>query len=592
MKVICSLERLSQGEFDAKFGVALEKMCTRDHHCIETLLLDGLSIGFISTIQNESLSSICFETDSRLLLLLGYPNSLGGGVDALIHKHLAGGIEQLIEAIYQGVEGAFCILIKEANGEFYVITDPLGLFPLYQNSPSDDLSLTLSTEIKGLSVTNKEVQLCPKAFVEWVSIGATSGASCLVKTISRLESAKVYKFRVGNSKFVQKYTYWTYHKSSRTKLSSSVLDLAYESLKYEILSIAEHYENHTISLSGGFDSRLIAAILVSENIEVKSIAVSHPDEHGDLDGYLARLVASELKIKHTQTSPPKDFFSYINYFKYQNESELSNPGLSMFIAAVTQSMANYSQSMWNGLCVGAAFKLSGCSQNSLESYYKYMVKGDFASYLSRFSKFFNCEYSEAIEYEGSKLISDLSGKYGGDINGLATYIEDGRIRHRVAMNPIKVMANYTHPFTPGLSKPFLAAISDIPTPLRFSEKLHQEILARHFPRLYNIPVVSGGEVYIGGSVSPLVTAQLKYRRYILGHWRIKKLFKNNVNQATFEPTMSQTSCDILDQAEYSFGLREGFFHESFNSKEAEYKRLSSYALSFCSVFNAPQDVTG
>lgn len=78
--------------------------------------------------------------------------------------------------------------------------------------------------------------------------------------------------------------------------------------------------------------------------------------------------------------------------------------------------------------------------------------------------------------------------------GLTRFVIENRSRNRASMNPLKVYANRTNAFTPGLSKDFITHAAVIPFREKQQGRFYRDLFAKLDKRSLAIPVLSGGEL--------------------------------------------------------------------------------------------------
>ncbi len=385
-------------------------------------------------------------------------------------------------------DGAFAGIFWDAQRDILVVvTDCLGMQPLYMRHVEGEL--TLVSETKAL---NAEPDLA--AWGAFISIGHPIGTRSLASDLQRVPPASVLSYDCARRQLSIR-SYWRWPDPSDAWRHYDFL----KALEQDIRAYAAFGNPGTLLLSGGFDSRLLLFLLQRAGIPADALIVAHEDEHDDADGRLAETVAAMAGIAFRRAHPPTAFFSSPAYLEYLRASDVGYPSLDLFIAKVASQID--AAAVWDGLAPGFVFMPLHQPEGGFDAYLRREIRAPDSAIWRAAKTVFKPSVVEAmLEGFSHDLQSEIS-RLPQDMHGLARFVIENRSRNRASMNPLKVYANRTNAFTPGLSKDFMAHAATIP----FTEKQHGRFYRKLFAQLDKrslaAPFLSGGELLKGAGIS-------------------------------------------------------------------------------------------
>lgn len=383
-------------------------------------------------------------------------------------------------------DGAFAgVFWDEPRGILTVVTDSLGMQPLYMRHVNDELTLVSTT-----SAMHGDPDLA--AWGAFVSLGHPIGERSLMSGLQRVPPASILTWDSEQRRLgIRRYWHWP--EPSEAWRHFDFLDV----LERDIRAYAAFEAQGTLLLSGGFDSRLLLFLLKRARIPTEALIVAHTDEHDDADGRLAQAVAARSNMRHRKAHPPADFFSSRAYLDYLRASDVGFPSLDLFIAKVASQID--APAVWDGLAPGFVFMPLHQHEGGFDAYRQHEVRGRDSAIWRAAKSLFKADIVDAM-FEGfSDDFRNETSRLPQNMHGLARFVIENRSRNRASMNPLKVYANQTDAFTPGLSKDFMNHAATIP----FAEKRHghfyRNLFARLDRRALAMPFLSGGELMRGSS---------------------------------------------------------------------------------------------
>lgn len=246
--------------------------------------------------KSDAQSSVSFPrrgSQGNVLAIAGVPINLDESLDACLTKAAVGGYEQAIKQLTH-LDGAFVAVFWDGKAhKLAVVTDPLGLQPLYIARP--DEGLLIASELKAFPASGfMATEMDPAGWGAFISFDFSIGRRTQLAGVSRVEAANVLLYSPATDK-LETRCYWSLPETSRDMGLKDVdigqlLDVA----RREVKSYVTHSQTSSLLLSGGFDSRLIMSLLHEDGIHCAAVILEHQDELFGLDGRLAVRVAKKF----------------------------------------------------------------------------------------------------------------------------------------------------------------------------------------------------------------------------------------------------------------------------------------------------------
>lgn len=378
-------------------------------------------------------------------------------------------------------DGAFAGVFWDAQRDvLVVVTDCLGMQPLYMRHAQGEL--TLVSDTKAL-----EAEPDLAAWGAFVSIGHPIGSRSLADGLQRVPPASVLTYDCARRQLsIRRYWHWP-EPSDAWRGYDFLQALGRDMRAYAALGGAG-----TLLLSGGFDSRLLLFLLKRAHIPADAMIVAHQEEHDDADGRLAQAVAKLAGMEFRRVTPPADFFSSPAYVEYLRASDVGYPSLDLFIAKVASQID--SGAVWDGLAPGFVFMPLHQPEGGFDAYLQREIRGPDSAIWRAARILFKPDVVEAMSAGFSQDLQDEIARLPHDMHGLARFVIENRSRNRASMNPLKVYANRTNAFTPGLSKDFMAHAATIPFEQKQHGRFYRALFAQLDKRALAVPFLSGGEL--------------------------------------------------------------------------------------------------
>lgn len=376
------------------------------------------------------------------------------------------------------------ILLDEAAGRLVVATDFLGIQPLYWSR--DRSGLRLSTGTRALPAGAPDLA----AWGGFLGLGVTLGDRTLTEGITRVPAASIVVIDLATAAVVDSRRWWRLERPGRDASTATIGD-AFDDSMDRAVAAARH--DHTLLLSGGFDSRVMACALKRRDVPLEAVIVSHADENFDADGRYARAIGRMLGIPCRFRRPDPGFFSSPAFLDYLFASDGEVPGLDLFITQVGQFVPP-DRTVWDGLLPDKALKPANDPPTGFAPYLAAKVRPWEAPVWEAARAVFGTDCARAM-WDG--LQADLREETAQDADdpaGVAAFMLRNRARNRIAVNPFKVFQQTAQPLTPGMTRAFIEATLPLPAERKAGGRLYFDLLRRLMPEALSIPIASGNSL--------------------------------------------------------------------------------------------------
>lgn len=281
-------------------------------------------------------------TDSWILAVGTVVDALDISPDFTLAKLLDDYLN-LGDKVFSRLDGQFALLIYDAVAKVTkVITDPFGMIPVYFGKKNDQIFVSTSGLAVASELQSEMNDFGARAFILY---GDTFGDT-IWQNVHLVAPATVLRIDVNG---VHQSTYWSYEVDqnlSRLSESQSV-DCMIESFSNSLKQILEKEGEVWLSLTGGLDSRTIAALANYSKIPFKTYA------HGPLDSrdvFLAEHISHKKGWDYEYFRLPDDWgkqrSSWFDFVLGQVDGHLDVIKMSRTIREQTIKAQQMNVSLW------------------------------------------------------------------------------------------------------------------------------------------------------------------------------------------------------------------------------------------------------
>jgi len=494
MKLAACFRNDEQQSPSALVGAMTEAMRLFDHQSTGIRQADGGALGYVAAGLPARLGGwMEREHGGNRLLLAGVPLPPSGPLEALLAEVVASD-HRRAASILGTLDGVFAALFWDArHRRLVVVTDPFGIQPLYM--VRDGRSLMLASELRALCAAGIPVAMDAAGWGQFFSVGNTLGNTTMLHGVSRVPGATVLDYAPATGALDQR-TYWEW-----VARRPDVVDLGHvptgeivEILRHEVERYARLSDVSTMLLSGGFDSRIVLAVLRKLGLPTEAISLSHANEQQGADGRFATRIAEAFGVPLSLVPTERDYYSSAAYAGYLTQSEVVAPSLYLFIAQLSERIGPEMHAIWDGFFCGFGLNEAGYPADSFDAFRRHKVAEPGAPVWAAMKRVFASSVYEALR-EGAEtsLRREMAG-YSDDAEGVWRFTFLNRGRHRIGPNPVKVYANHVLPFTPGSSRRYWETVARISAPLREAHGVYFQIFEKQLPEALGVPFVSQGGI--------------------------------------------------------------------------------------------------
>lgn len=232
-----------------------------------------------------------FEDSNYILFYSGLPIDVSQKISA----HNAEDLLNYFEDKKYDLEGqASIIRFNKLNYNTDIITDLLGMEQVYYYHNQDQLIVSNNIKLIETTTNCNEVDLIGAAY--YLTIGWVADKYTLRKHIHLIRGGRHWKWDSCKKTIIEKIYFdpSLIKINSKNVLNKREIKVLYKNMQ-NYLVLLEKYFDLECPLTGGYDSRLVAALLIDKNIKSKYYTAGNP-EHPDVK--IASLIASEFSLPH------------------------------------------------------------------------------------------------------------------------------------------------------------------------------------------------------------------------------------------------------------------------------------------------------
>jgi hypothetical protein len=441
------------------------------------------------------------DPQGNVLMISGVPIDLHGSLEQTLQTIIAADYRTAARSL-SALDGAFAAVFWDnQHRRLVVVTDFLGMQPLYIVHQKE--LLLLATELKGLGASGQvALEPDPAGWGAFLSFGHFIGPHTSLKAVQRVDAGSVLVYDPCHSSL--ETTHYWHWPAPNARLNQSTWDTGplVDALRQSVHGYMVHNPCGTVLLSGGFDSRLILALLHQSHAAPRALILRHQDEHLDADGRFATRIAKRLQIEYELVTPQKSHFSSAAYLDYLVMNEVTTPSLYLFIAQVSAYIKPDMQAVWEGVFPGYTLPTPRQPPGGFAAYLRQACKGWDSGIWQAAAHVFARPLVEHMYEAFRQSLKTEKARYPDDGFGVSQFIIRNRTRNRTGPNPLQVYANHVLPFTPGLTKEFWDLIAVIPFEAKADFKLYLDLYQRHFPAARAVPFISGAKLVKGRGFDP------------------------------------------------------------------------------------------
>lgn len=379
------------------------------------------------------------------------------------------------------INGAFCCtLYNKKTKELSLFNDLFGIKKLFYFK--NDISFTVSDDISSImNFHNEKFHTNFEAWCEIATIGYTLGNKTVTREIVALYRTEVITLNLSEWAVSSLY----YDRLRDIKIDPSiayddalqnVIGLLDDSLQ-EVLTRYSDCEK-IVTLSGGWDSRLLSAMLKRKGVSFKT-KTANLDTGNSKDYSYAKLAAEYLDVENQFVDLDSDYFEreLEDYLCEVDFSSTLHPWLKNFLDKVNIAPKSVNFDGLGGDNLLRAGNVIIEYQTTDELYRKLKVYSPHNSVTWPINR--------TMENIVKKNIAEECLRYASCDNSFLFFIIDNRYMRNISYS-IKIQNKKMQSVTPFLYRPLVEYILSLPVEVRYSENFYPDIMERVCPGLSQV----------------------------------------------------------------------------------------------------------
>jgi hypothetical protein len=285
-------------EAEGLFRRAIHGIQARKQQVPNSTIFNGWSCAVSFPRWNGSGSSIVSDPRTgSWLTVVGtcFHPSGDSSPESLLRHYLSTDVDRLC----RDLEGFFVVIVGDGRTrEITVITDVIGSCHLYVRQLGSAAALSTSSLVLACL---GDVSPDPMGCQEFLGTGVIYEDRTIYREVKKLPPATIVKFSRGTK--IDQQQYWAMSRLSPESLTGKkATDTLWQALLSAATRINKQFDNVACDLTGGYDSRVIAAAFVSTGKKFVTV-VSGPPESADV--LVSRGLAAMLGMEHLHYAPPE-----------------------------------------------------------------------------------------------------------------------------------------------------------------------------------------------------------------------------------------------------------------------------------------------
>jgi asparagine synthase (glutamine-hydrolysing) len=248
--------------------------------------------GWLTVLEGHLHGTTAPERDARLATLA---EGLAAGDHASLKRQLG---RLLLDDDFEGV----LLLRRKDTGETVLVNDYLGRFPLFfRERPAFVLSRELGFALKAAG----DIVPDRVAAAQYLALGYCFGGRTLFSQVNRLPAATMVRLAPGEKPDIQSLFILNLDEHTRAGNSLRVNAEELAALFNEACKARTGSSANVLSLSGGLDSRAVAAALATQGTPFHLASFDDGREHTRRDVSVARSIAEILRMPYDVFQTPR-----------------------------------------------------------------------------------------------------------------------------------------------------------------------------------------------------------------------------------------------------------------------------------------------
>jgi len=387
--------------------------------------------------------------------------------------------------------GLFCIAYWNGeNSRLTLITDRYGYRPLFL--ARENGCLAFGTELKAVAALMDARNPDPLGTLEFFLYGSHFRELTWLDGCVRLEPATIL---TADADGVRQEQYWTYRYGGGVKLDQETCFTRFSVLLDRAVERSMRSQSHRIGLflSGGYDSRSVAAAIRPEHLPIPALTFGHPDSR---DMRFASLLSARLGLAHEAVPDAKEYL-YRNCHRIIWRTE----GMSLF--SHTTSIQNHAfikarmdiiltgfLGEFSGSHTWPALLLARGRESARAAIHARMTQSRLLPVSRIFRKSVLESAVPAVRERFDKAYDSLPNEHPMD---LADSFNLRFLQPRLTGQSSSVDRHILEMRAPHMDRDLVDFLLTIPAPARIEQRIYKKAIAYGFPSVRDVPCTNSGK---------------------------------------------------------------------------------------------------
>jgi len=194
----------------------------------------------------------------------------------------------------ENTDGDFIFYIISSNGNIYILNDIFGRLPLYYSITEN--GITLSRYLRFIKDINKEVTFNRIAIAQFLLLGYMLGKHTILENVYHLRPGSLIKIESSrvSVEVIHEFNF-EIKKYRERKFEENISNLS-NLFSEAAINRLQGADKNIVAVSGGLDSRVIAACLKKHNSPFIAVTMKHKTGYTEGEGIVAEQMASVLNL--------------------------------------------------------------------------------------------------------------------------------------------------------------------------------------------------------------------------------------------------------------------------------------------------------
>lgn len=371
---------------------------------------------------------------------------------------------------------------RDSHG-WSLYTDVLGIQPMYRRTSARGFVFATMIDPLVRAITGR-AHADWEAWATIIMMGSPLGAATPFAEVRRFEAGTTVRV-LGDGSIVERVDEPSWHSPSRSAAIGEVADAVREALPVS----PPWRRPPAVTLSGGWDSRLLAALARARYARRPRAWTTVPDDGRDFDVDMARSVAATLGMGHRVVEPERegwvgDAIETRERVEYQT---WHHPWFAALARSLRRAEGAAMVGIGGGIVLSGHFMDREVVEASSWPHRVALLFDRFSSRVGEAEGVWSAEGGAALAGAAFEAFRRQSDRFADAEHGLALSVLHLRTARAIALMPTSLVAPEAAAFLPYLDPRVLHATVGIPSIDKLDGRLTRAVMAHAAPAVSGLP---------------------------------------------------------------------------------------------------------